>query len=201
MPSISKTFSFFLRFFVHNTCWSVESVSLMSAAYAVCVSRHAQVASFLKFMAGTSKRRLAGSSAGSGWLFPDRIIITAELIPLIKDKMIVAFPSNQMLKHQEIINIQDLQKGPFIMPTGMYQKHIENLFKQENIHPTIRFEVHDCNTIAPELFLKTQQNIHLGTLNLTHWRHVALACPSVKEASPAVREFLAVAKKVFKSKD
>ncbi|EON71348.1 LysR family transcriptional regulator [Lysinibacillus sphaericus OT4b.31] len=138
---------------------------------------------------------------------------TFEIIPLIKDKMVVAFPRNHMLNYQEIINIQDLQKEPFIMPTGMYQRHIEALFKQENIHPTIRFEVHDCNTIAnmvqeglgitigPELFLKTQPNVQLGTLNLTHWRHVALACPSVKEASPAVREFLAVAKKVFKSKN
>ncbi|MGE8205916.1 LysR family transcriptional regulator [Heyndrickxia sp. NPDC080065] len=132
-----------------------------------------------------------------------------DLVPLWKDKMVVAFHPEHKFLHKETIDMHDLEKEPFIMPTGMYQSHIEELFKEAQIKPSIRFEVHDCTTIAnmvqeglgvtigPELFLKTQQNIKIGKLNLTSYRDVALACSAISEASPAVKEFLVVAKNVF----
>ncbi|QGH32794.1 LysR family transcriptional regulator [Gracilibacillus salitolerans] len=132
-----------------------------------------------------------------------------DLVPLIKDKMVVAFHPEHKFLHKETINMHDLEKEHFIMPTGMYQSHVEELFEKAQIKPTIRFEVHDCTTIAnmvqeglgvtvgPELFLKTQQNIKIRKLNLTNYRDVALACSAISEASPAVREFLMVAKNVF----
>lgn len=80
--------------------------------------------------------------------------------------------------------------------------------------PAVLFEVHDCTTIArmvgeglgitigPELFLKTQQLVHIRQLNISHHREVALACPSLSQASPAVKEFFRVAETVFaKEKD
>lgn len=132
-----------------------------------------------------------------------------ELVPLLKDKMVVAFHPEHKFLHKETIDMNDLAQEPFIMPTGMYQSHVEELFEEAKIKPPIRFEVHDCITIAnmvqeglgvtigPELFLKTQQNIKTGKLNLTNYRDVALACSTISEASPAVKEFLKVAKNVF----
>lgn len=132
-----------------------------------------------------------------------------ELVPLIKDKMVVAFHAEHKFLHKDTIDIRDIEKESFIMPTGMYQSHVEELFKQAQIKPFIRFEVHDCNTIAnmvqeglgitigPELFLKTQQNIKIGNLNLANYREVSLACSAISEASPAVKEFLKVANNVF----
>lgn len=123
--------------------------------------------------------------------------------------MVVSFHPAHKFLHKETIDMHDLEKEPFIMPTGIYQSHLEELFEEAQIKPPIRFEVHDCTTIAnmvqeglgvtvgPELFLKTQQNIKIGKLSLTNYRDVALACTSISEASPAVKEFLIVAKNVF----
>ncbi|WP_068983719.1 LysR family transcriptional regulator [Lysinibacillus xylanilyticus] len=137
---------------------------------------------------------------------------TFEIIPLIKDKMVVAFPFSHRFSQHEIVNIRELKNEPFIMPTGMYQWHINELFELGNIKPPIRFEVHDCNTIAnmvqeglgvtigPELFLKTQQHLQIRSLSITNWRNVSLACLSVDDAPPAVKEFITIAKRIFKSK-
>ncbi|GMX62547.1 LysR family transcriptional regulator [Paenibacillus elgii] len=132
-----------------------------------------------------------------------------DTVPLIQDKMVVAFPAGHKFQQREMIAVEDLQDEPFIMPRGMYQSHIEEIFQQAKVKPSIRFEVQDCSTIAnmvqeglgitigPELFLKTQQNLQIRSLNVSGWRNVALACPSVSDASPAVRAFLTVAQSVF----
>jgi DNA-binding transcriptional LysR family regulator len=133
-----------------------------------------------------------------------------DLVPLIKDKMVVAYHPNHQFHFKETVEMNDLMDESFIMPTGMYQSHVEELFTEAQIKPSILFEVHDCTTIAnmvqeglgvtigPELYLKTQQNIKISKLNIENSREVALACHSIANASPAVKEFLHVAKNVFK---
>ncbi|MGG3284121.1 LysR family transcriptional regulator [Paenibacillus solani] len=132
-----------------------------------------------------------------------------DLVPLIKDKMVVAYHPEHRFHTKETVEMNDLLDESFIMPTGMYQSHVEELFEEAQIKPFIRFEVHDCTTIAnmvqeglgitigPELFLKTQQNIKTSKLNMQNSRVVSLACESIENASPAVKEFLRVAKGVF----
>lgn len=133
-----------------------------------------------------------------------------DLVPLIKDKMVVAYHPDHQFHFKETVEMNDLMDESFIMPTGMYQSHVEELFAEARIKPSILFEVHDCTTIAnmvqeglgvtigPELYLKTQQNIKISKLNIENSREVALACHSIANASPAVKEFLHVAKNVFK---
>ncbi|SDZ08064.1 DNA-binding transcriptional regulator, LysR family [Evansella caseinilytica] len=130
-------------------------------------------------------------------------------VPLTRDEMVVGFSPNHKLHKQPLIGIDDIKNEPFIMPKGMYQQHVEDIFRQAKASPCTRFEVHDCNTIAnmvkeglgitigPELFLKTQAEIEIGYLELSSWRYIALACPSLSEASPAVKAFLHVAKQEF----
>ncbi len=132
-----------------------------------------------------------------------------DTVPLIKDRMVVSFHAEHKFLHKDTIDMHDIEKEPFIMPTGMYQSHVEELFKQAQIKPFIRFEVHDCNTIAnmvqeglgitigPELLLKTQQNIKIENLILLNYREVSLTCSSISEASPAVKEFLKIAENAF----
>lgn len=132
-----------------------------------------------------------------------------DLVPLIKDNMVVAYHPEHKFQSRDTVNMEELAQESFIMPTGMYQSHVEELFEEAQITPSIRFEVHDCTTIAnmvqeglgvtigPELFLKTQPNIKISKLNIENSREVALACQSIKNASPAVKEFLHVAKDVF----
>ncbi|MDA1478423.1 LysR family transcriptional regulator [Bacillus changyiensis] len=132
-----------------------------------------------------------------------------DLVPLIKDNMVVAFHPEHRFRSKETVKMDDLIEEPFIMPTGMYQSHVEEIFEEAHMKPSTRFEVHDCTTIAnmvqeglgvtigPELFLKTQQHIKVSKLNIKNSREVALACHSIANASPAVKEFLSVAKDVF----
>lgn len=131
-----------------------------------------------------------------------------DFVPLIKDDMVVAYHPAHRFQSGDTVDMAELAKESFIMPTGMYQSHVEALFEEAQIKPSIRFEVHDCTTIANmvqeglgvtvghELFLKTQQNIKVSNLTIRNSREVALACQSIAEASPAVKEFLHIAKDV-----
>ncbi|MXQ53101.1 LysR family transcriptional regulator [Shimazuella alba] len=130
-------------------------------------------------------------------------------VPLIKDKMVVAFPVDHKFEGKKTISIQELKNEPFIMPKGMYQTHVNEIFNQANIKPLVRFEVFDCNTIAnmvqeglgitigPELSLKMHQNIKIGELTITNWRTVALASSLHSTSSPAVQAFLKIAQTVY----
>ncbi|SCW78143.1 DNA-binding transcriptional regulator, LysR family [Paenibacillus tianmuensis] len=132
-----------------------------------------------------------------------------DVVPLTKDNMVLAFPANHKFSGRKDIAIEELGDEPFIMPTGMYQSHILDIFQEAKIKPNIRFEVYDCTTIAnmvqeglgvtigPELFLKTQPHLQIGSLNVSKWRTVALACPSFSSASPAAQAFLTVAQNTF----
>lgn len=126
-------------------------------------------------------------------------------VPLVKDEMVVAFSENHPFGQEDVVPVRALQNEPFILPTGMYQAHVQAIFRQAKVAPNIRFEVKDCNTIAnmvqeglgvtvgPALFLKTQPNLQTRRLDVEHWRTIALACPSICDASPAVKAFLAAA--------
>lgn len=165
-----------------------------------------------KFYEGTYEEIIDWLSSGIidiGFVVKGKSNPGFDLVPLIKDNMVVAYHPEHPFRSKEIVDMKALADQPFIMPTGMYQSHVEELFEEAQIKPPIRFEVHDCTTIAnmvqeglgitigPELFLKTQQNIKISNLNIKNTREVTLACQSIENASPAVKEFLHVAKDVF----
>ncbi|MBO0995603.1 LysR family transcriptional regulator [Bacillus sp. SD088] len=165
-----------------------------------------------KFYEGTYEEIIEWLSSGIidiGFVVKGKLNPSFDLVPLIKDKMVVAYHPEHRFHSKETVEMGDLLDESFIMPTGMYQSHVEELFEEAQIKPSVRFEVHDCTTIAnmvqeglgvtigPELFLKTQQNIKISKLNIENSREVALACQSIANASPAVKEFLHVAKAVF----
>ncbi|CAM3685299.1 LysR family transcriptional regulator [Cohnella lubricantis] len=144
-----------------------------------------------------------------GFVVQPTLETNLHIVPVIKDQMVVAFPDGHHFQKKETIDAQDIQEEPFIMPKGVYRTHVEEIFNQANIKPQIRFEVQDCNTIVnmvqeglgitigPELFLKNQTKIKTRNLKRIKWRSIALACPSIQGASPAVQEFLTVAQGIF----
>jgi len=165
-----------------------------------------------KFYEGTYEEILEWLDSGIidvGFVVKGKADEAFDLLPLMKDKMVVAYHENHRFKQQPIVDMGELANEPFIMPTGMYQSHVEDIFAEAQIKPSILFEVHDCTTIArmvgeglgvtigPELFLKTQQLVQISHLNVSHHREVALACPSLTQASPAVKAFFDVAETVF----
>ncbi|WP_208591222.1 LysR family transcriptional regulator [Gracilibacillus suaedae] len=165
-----------------------------------------------KFYEGTYEEIIEWLSSGIidiGFVVKGKSNPDFDLVPLIKDNMVVAYHPDHQFHTKETVSMKDLMDQSFIMPTGMYQSHVEELFEDAQMKPSIRFEVRDCTTIAnmvqeglgvtigPELFLKTQKNIKISKLNIKNNREVALACQSIENSSPAVKEFLHVAKDVF----
>ncbi|WP_028546661.1 LysR family transcriptional regulator [Paenibacillus taiwanensis] len=135
---------------------------------------------------------------------------TFHTTPLIKDRMVVAFGADHRFHQLPVVDIQQLESEPMIMPKGVYRSHVNDLFVEAGYKPCIRFEVMDCNTIAnmvqeglgitigPELFLTSQSGITTRHLTQLKWRGIALACPSLPSAAPAVRAFLAMAEDIYK---
>lgn len=131
------------------------------------------------------------------------------LLPLVQNKMVVAYPEGHRFQNVEIIDVQELKYEPFIMPKGVYRVHVDEIFNKANIEPTVRFEVQDCATITsmileglgvtigPEMFLKDQPNLKLGNLKQANWRNIALAYPSTPYVSPAVQAFLVLAQELY----
>ncbi|TYR79467.1 LysR family transcriptional regulator [Priestia megaterium] len=144
-----------------------------------------------------------------GFIIEHNLDCEFDTVPLIEDTIAVAFPENRKFLGKDFIQIEDLKNEPLIMPKGMYQLYIEEIFQKAKVQPNVRFEVQDCNTIAnmvneglgvtvgSELFLKTQPNIHTKRLQLASLRKVALACMSKQDTTPAVQSFLKVATEVY----
>ncbi|MCG7406851.1 LysR family transcriptional regulator [Paenibacillus sp. ACRRX] len=130
-------------------------------------------------------------------------------IPLVRDRMVVAFGADHRFHQVSVVDVQQLESEPMIMPKGVYRTHVNDIFLEAGYKPCIRFEVMDCNTIAnmvqeglgitigPELFLTSQSGITTRHLTQLKWRSIELACPSLQSASPAVRAFLAIAEDIY----
>lgn len=88
--------------------------------------------------------------------------------------MIVSFSKEHPVKKLESNDVQAVEREPFNLTKGIYQAQVEVIFKQAKTPPTIRFEIHDCNTIAnriqehpvittsPEAFLISNPKICLN---------------------------------------
>lgn len=70
------------------------------------------------------------------------------MVPLIKDKMVVAYHPDHQFHSKEIVEMNDLMYESFIMPTGMYQSHVEELFAEAQIKPSILLKY---TTVQPSL--------------------------------------------------
>lgn len=144
-----------------------------------------------------------------GFVIQQNKELNLHIVPLVKDKMVVAFPADHRFQREDVIDVHDLQEEDFIMPKGLYRANVEEIFEQAQVTPRIRFEVQDCNTISsmvqeglgvtigPELSFKNQPNIGIGNLKQSSWRKVALASPPLQCTSPAVQAFFTVAKTMF----
>lgn len=148
-----------------------------------------------------------------GFIIESSASKTFEMLSLVKDEMVVALPHGHRLGKRKMIEIEDIKEEPLIMPKGMYEPYILEIFKKAEIDPVVRFEVQDCTTIAnmvqeglgitigPKLFLKTQRQLQLVHLAIENLRDVSLAYIAKPLVSPAVQAFLTEAGQIFNQKD
>lgn len=53
--------------------------------------------------------------------------MSVNVLPLIQDRMVVAYPEGHRFHYIETIELNDLQQEPFIMPKGDYLVHVDEI--------------------------------------------------------------------------
>ncbi|KIL41619.1 hypothetical protein SD70_05685 [Gordoniibacillus kamchatkensis] len=153
------------------------------------------------------EQRLLSREADVGFVtFPNKRL---EVIPLAKDRMVVVLPHDHPLRQLPRIPLPKLDGEKFIISTG-YEAPLLELFEQASIKPRTEFQVQNTSTllkmieeglglsIVAELALPGElPGVHVRELDPPLWRHFGLACPSFKEASPAVQLFVQIALETF----
>jgi len=134
-----------------------------------------------------------------------------EIIQLLKDELFVLAPENHRLTKKKIIKLESLQNEPFIMPKAGCDILIKRLFRENNVNPSVIFEIEDNNTIVsmvqeglgitilPEMVL-SEKIIHTKVIPLETnlYREICIALKSINQAAPSIKKFIEVIKDQIK---
>ncbi|HLR67080.1 LysR family transcriptional regulator [Virgibacillus alimentarius] len=134
-----------------------------------------------------------------------------ELTPLVEDKMVVVLPVGHPLEIKDVVSLEEATGESLILTKAGSEEIVKRMFDKEELKPNIAFEVQGASTIlnmvkeglgitiGPELALPMNEpGITIRDIQPMSWRTLGLSCPSVEEASPAVRAFIELAQKLFK---
>ncbi|MGE7768766.1 LysR family transcriptional regulator [Peribacillus sp. NPDC096540] len=136
-----------------------------------------------------------------GFVIPPRKEM--DVISIAKDKMVVILPKAHPLSKTDSIHINDLENEPLILCRGGFESPIIDIFKKSRVKLCAEFTVSQVNTllkmiqeglgiaIVPNLIIEHLPNdLCIRTLEPTFCREIAIAVPSLKEASIAVKLFI-----------
>lgn len=131
-----------------------------------------------------------------------------DCISLTKDKLVAVLPENHSLGSRSFLTIEELEQKPFIMPKSGCETLVKETFHEHGCTPDVRFEVGDNQTIIsmvqegigltiiPELTLPGHpENVSVVDLMPEVHRQIGLAVKSIKNCTPAVKEFIQTAQK------
>jgi len=134
-----------------------------------------------------------------------------EFIPLLQDKMVVFVPESHRLSNQSTIELKDIAHEPFIMPKE-YQNVLQTIFKEQNLSPSIPFEVRDMatimamvqegvgNTIVPEMAIPaTWTKVNASYLHPQVYQNLGLEVRLPDYISPATAAFIHEAQEYTKN--
>lgn len=137
-----------------------------------------------------------------------------DIIPLMKDQLIVLMHSNHPLYQKETITIPDLQDEDILIGKGGYEVHIHTLFKEYNLTPKVRFEMEYIETGVSMIqeglgiTITTKKNIWslpeqvvFRELKPDVFRDINLAVLDIKDVSKATDAFIQTALTLFNNKD
>lgn len=134
--------------------------------------------------------------------------------PLLQDIFIALIPKSYPAAQQSALNIQDLQRYPFIMTKAGSQTHVEQLLRQYHVQPKIQYQMSQLLTIlnmvnlqegiaivadmsmTPELLL-LHPNVVKRPLIPNTQRQIGLAVKDEKSISPATKAFIQLAQDMF----
>jgi DNA-binding transcriptional LysR family regulator len=133
-----------------------------------------------------------------------------ETIYLTRDNLYVVVPEFHPLALNESIDIKDIENESFIMPKSGCDILVRDLFKKNSVHPKIKLEIGDNNTIIsmvqenlgitiiPELSIpKNNINIRQVSLDTNVYREIGLGLKSIKNSPPSVKKFIHISKTIL----
>ncbi|UOE62254.1 LysR family transcriptional regulator [Priestia filamentosa] len=137
-----------------------------------------------------------------------------DIIPLMKDQLIVIMHSSHPLYQKETIGIPDLQGENIILGRGGYEVQVHALFKDYNLTPQVRFEVDHIETglsmiqeglgitiTTKKNILSLPEQVVFLELKPNTFREISIAVPNMKDISKATDVFIQTARTLFTNED
>ncbi|MDR0123448.1 LysR family transcriptional regulator [Bacillus sp. FSL W8-0645] len=135
-----------------------------------------------------------------------------DIVPLMKDQLIVIMHSSHPLYQKDTIGIPDLQHEDIIIGRGGYELQILSLFKDLNLKPKIRFVIDYIDTAlcmvqeglgititTKKNILSLPEDVVFRELKPNTYRDIGIAVPNMKDISKATEVFIQTACSLFKS--
>ncbi|MEB3754133.1 LysR family transcriptional regulator [Acinetobacter sp. MD2(2019)] len=131
--------------------------------------------------------------------------------PLIEDQMVVLLPKQHPLSFKMHLELKDLCQDPFILTEAGSGRLVSNLFLSQKLQPNIRYRSTqlmstfatvtrgEAITVIAESALPNDVALDFITRSLTPTvrRSVGLAVIDERQASPAAKRFIHLAKSIF----
>ncbi len=137
-----------------------------------------------------------------------------DIVPLMKDQLIIVMHSNHPLYQKETISIPDLQGEDILLGRGGYELQIHVLFKDFKLNPKVRFVVDHIDTALSMvqeglgIIITTKKNILslpeqvvFRELKPNTFREINIAVPDMKDISQATDVFIQTARTLFTNED
>jgi len=137
-----------------------------------------------------------------------------DIVPLMKDQLIVIMHSTHPLYEKKTIGIPDLQDEDIILGRGGYEVQVHDLFKDFNLKPQVRFEVDYIDTALSMvqeglgITISTKKNILslpeqvvFRELKPNTFRDINIAVLDMKDTSKATDAFIQTARTLFTNED
>jgi DNA-binding transcriptional LysR family regulator len=129
--------------------------------------------------------------------------VTCDWLPLWQDELVAWLPADHPQANDDTFPLKDLEKYPFIITLPEEDTDIDRLLSAEDLHPDIRFSTADVFTswrmVEAGLGISFnnrltsaawQENVVTVPFKPTQFITLGIAAPSLKDISPATRQFI-----------
>lgn len=137
-----------------------------------------------------------------------------DIVPLMKDQLIVVMHSSHPLYLKERIDIFDLQDEDIIIGRGGYELQIHSLFKDLNLKPKVRFVIDYIDTAlcmvqeglgititTKKNILSLPKDVVFRELKPNTYRDIGIAVSNMDDISKATEVLIQTACSLFKNDD
>ena len=132
-------------------------------------------------------------------------------IPLAEDELVVVLPRGHTLESEQSVTLMQVESERFILSTGGCELMITAAAREADVRLNVCYNAREVSTIlamvgvglgvsiVPTLALPSGSAVSSRPLSPRLPRRLALAMPTLQQASPAARAFLAISEQISAS--